>query len=121
MVLSIGVPLSDVEPVLAGIESIAVKHGLASAVVGRIGVGHLLTALWPLRDEPVVAENFLAAVAALRAGLQGGGSMTILRCPPELQGQINAWGPTPTNVEAMRATKAALDPHDILNRGRFLL
>ena len=120
MVLSLGLPLSDVEPALAGIESIAAKNALACAAVGRFGVGHLLAALWPLRDEPVVAENFMTTVAALRAGLQDGGSMTILRCPQELHRRISVWGPTPTNVEAMRTTKAALDAHDILNRGRFL-
>jgi FAD/FMN-containing dehydrogenase len=31
-----------------------------------------------------------------------------------------SWVQTPTDLDSMRAVKRALDPKDILNRGRFL-
>ncbi len=45
--------------------------------------------------------------------------MTVLHCPEEMRSEISAWAATPTDVKSMRAVKLALDPNDILNRGRF--
>jgi hypothetical protein len=38
-----------------------------------------------------------------------------------LKADINIWGQTPTNLNAMTAAKRALNPKNNLNRGRFLL
>ena len=45
--------------------------------------------------------------------------MTVLHCPAEARDEITMLR-TPTHIESMRAVKRALDPKDILNRGRFL-
>ena len=43
----------------------------------------------------------------------------IAHCPTALKSHVNVWGSTPTDVAAMRAVRVALDPKQILNRGRF--
>ena len=118
LLLSFSVPLSDVLPVLTDATSLAEGNGLKLAAIGRIGVGHLLLALWP----PVGGTDsaYVSAVSALRNRLPHDASMVVLHCPAGVQTEIGALR-TPTHAESMRAVKRALDPKDILNRGRFVL
>ena len=44
----------------------------------------------------------------------------VLRCPLEAKQHFSVWGTSPTDLDAMRAIKSAMDERDILNRGRFL-
>ena len=64
--------------------------------------------------------SFVNTVSALRNRLPHDVSMAVLHCPAEARHHVSAWGPMPTDMESMRAVKMALDPRDVLNRGRFL-
>ncbi len=120
LLISLSMPLRDVPIGVENLSKVAEKNGMALALVGRVGIGHLEAAMWPIADQEVSLVNFVNAVSALRISLHRDASMAILHCPPEARHHVTAWGPTPTHVESMRAVKNALDPKDILNRGRFL-
>jgi len=120
LVISMTLPLGDVQPLLDGLAMVAQSHNLTLATVGRVGVGHLLAAMWPAPQAEVTPASFVNAVAALRNRLPRDVSMAVLHCPAEARDQITAWGPEPAGLGSMRAVKLALDPKDILNRGRFL-
>jgi glycolate oxidase FAD binding subunit len=120
LLIWLALPLSEVQPILTELANTAESNGLLLALIGRVGVGHLLASLWPVSGADATLVNFMNAVSALRHRLPCDGSMAVLQCPPEARHHVTAWGPTPTNLESMRAVKRALDPKDILNRGRFL-
>jgi FAD/FMN-containing dehydrogenase len=117
--LSFSVPLSDVLSVLNDATVVAEGNALKLAAIGRIGVGHLFVALWPVESANANAA-FVSAISALRDRLPRDASMMLLHCPAAAQKEIGGVR-TPTHMESMRAVKRALDPKDILNRGRFLL
>jgi glycolate oxidase FAD binding subunit len=118
--LSLMLPLRDVEPTLNNLATVAESNGFTFACIGRVGVGQLLAALWPGTDANLPPQNYVNAVSGLRSRLPHDASLAVLHCPPEMHKQITAWGPTPTDEKSMRAVKMALDPRDVLNRGRFL-
>jgi len=120
LLISLMLPLADLAPILDRTAAVAESAGLELAAIGRVGAGHLLVALWPAADMKGVSLDFVKAFAALRSALSHDASMTVLH-GPEVRGQINAWAATPTDVTSMRAVKQALDPNDVLNRGRFAL
>ncbi len=115
VLVSLWLPLVEVRPVLHELESAAESNGLKFAAMGRVGVGHLLAAMWPTGQHPGVA----AAVSAISNRLPRDASMGVLRCPQELRPNIAEWQRTPTHAASRRAVKHVLDPNDILNRGRF--
>ena len=119
LLLSFSVPLSDVAPVLNDATVAAEANSLKLAAIGRIGVGHIIAALWPAGSASANSA-FVSAVSALRERLPRDASMMVLHCPVAVQKEIGGVR-TPTHIESMRAVKRALDPKDILNRGRFLL
>lgn len=119
MLLSFMVPLSDVFPVLNDTTTIAQGNGLKLAAIGRVGVGHILAALLPAGNTGANAA-YVNAISALRNRLPNDASMAVLHCPDAVQREIGALR-TPTHVDSMHAVKQALDPKDILNRGRFQL
>jgi glycolate oxidase FAD binding subunit len=120
LLVSLSLPLRDVQGTLNHLATVAESNGFTFACIGRVGVGQLLAALWPRTDADLPPANFVNTVSGLRSKLPQDASLAVLRCPPETHKQIPAWGPTPTDEKSMRAVKMALDPRDILNRGRFL-
>lgn len=120
LLISMMMPLRDVQPVLSELATVASGNRFCFASVGRVGVGHLLASLWQSPEAEVSLVSFVNAVSGLRNRLPHDVSMAVLSCPPETRHHISAWGPMPTDMEGMRAVKMALDPRDILNRGRFL-
>jgi len=121
LLISMTLPPADVQPVLDGLAMVAQSNGFTLAAIGRVGVGHLLIAMWPTPDAEVTLVNFVNAISGLRNRSPHHVSMAVLHCPAEARHHVAAWGPTPTDLESMRAVKLTLDPRDILNRGRFLL
>jgi FAD/FMN-containing dehydrogenase len=91
---------------------------LALAVIGRVGVGHLLAALWPKTGQQAA---FGAVLLNLRNRLPRDASMSVLYCPESSRHEIATLQKTPTHLESMRAVKRTLDPKNVLNRGRFVL
>jgi glycolate oxidase FAD binding subunit len=102
--------------VFSSLERIASENRVDLIGWGRIGIGSLMFALLG-----GMAENYVGAITALRATLPKDASTIVTRCPVALKQEMNIWGTTPTNLDAMKAVKRALNPKDNLNRGRFLL
>jgi FAD/FMN-containing dehydrogenase len=65
--------------------------------------------------------QFADCAAAFRALLPPGSSAEVAHCPKEAKAYVDVWGPTPTDVALMKAVKHAIDPNNILNRGRFIV
>jgi glycolate oxidase FAD binding subunit len=49
-----------------------------------------------------------------------GGSLVVLRSPPELKSRIDAWGDAGDALPLMRRVKEQFDPTGVLNPGRFV-
>ncbi|MFB3915466.1 MAG: FAD-binding oxidoreductase [Terriglobales bacterium] len=118
MLMDLSVPINSVGAALSAAESSAVRNGCTFAAVGR-SIGSLVLAFVPLANSR--ACNYAAVAAGVRAALPRDASAVISRCPRVAKSKLDVWGSTPTDLETMRIIKRALDPQDILNRGRFLL
>jgi glycolate oxidase FAD binding subunit len=75
------------------------------------GVVHAVATL----PEPLIAP--LVARARAAAGVRRG-HLVVTSCPPLAKRGLDVWGPAGAPA-LMRGLKAALDPHQILNPGRF--
>jgi glycolate oxidase FAD binding subunit len=120
LLISLTLPLADLAPVLNRVTTVAESAGLEFAAIGRVGVGHLLVALWPAPDARAASVNFVKAVSELRSAASHDASMSVLHSPQDARGEIKPWEAIPTDVKSMRAVRQALDPNDVLNRGRFV-
>jgi hypothetical protein len=89
--------------------------------VGRAATGNLVMALVPLAVDPPSAMQYANCVSAFRGLLPPGSSAMVVQCPKEAKNHFDVWGTTPTDVDMMRAVKRAIDPKNILNRGRFIV
>ena len=116
VVLSVSVAPSDAARVIGETERLASEHQLEFTAWGRVAIGSLLFAF-----GSGMAESYVTVVDSLRRGLPRDGSAVVTRCPAALKPSINVWGTSPTDLKSMMAIKRALDPNDILSRGRFLL
>ena len=65
--------------------------------------------------------QYANCVSAFRGLLPPGSSAEVAQCPTEAKHHFDVWGTTPTDVNMMRAVKRAIDPNNILNRGRFIV
>jgi hypothetical protein len=68
-----------------------------------------------------MAEAYVGVVKKFRESLPRDASAVVTQCPSALKSTIDVWGGSPTNLDAMRSVKHAMNPKDNLNRGRFLL
>ena len=116
VMFSVSVPPSDAAGVIAEADRLANEQQLDLTVWGRVAIGSLLFAF-----GGGMAESYVTVVDSLRRALPRDGSAVVTRCPSALKPAINVWGMSPTHLKSMAAIKHALDPNDILNRGRFLL
>lgn len=83
-------------------------------VVQSIGVG-------TLRLEAPREESLLKALESLRTELKEcGGSLIVLRCPPEMKTRVEVWGTDSDALPLMRRVKEQFDPAGVLNPGRFV-
>jgi len=68
-------------------------------------------------DEGQLVE----ALTQLRAYAEkSGGSLVVLSAPLEIKKSLDAWGDPGDGLPLMRLVKQQLDPHGILNPGRFV-
>lgn len=102
-------------------EHAGLDNNLLPAIIGRIGIGAMIIAFVPLAVDPPSAMQYATAISALRAELPEGASCVVTRCPTEAKRHFDVWGPSPTHLASMHAVKRALDPKNILNRGRFVV
>ncbi len=121
MVVQVGVTIGEVGASLAAIEHAALDYSFLPAVIGRCGLGALVAALVPLAVDPPGAMSYASAVSSLRAALPPETMATVVQCPREAKLHFDLWGSTPTDAACMRAVKRAMDPANILNRGRYMV
>jgi glycolate oxidase FAD binding subunit len=90
------------------------KHTTWQLVAQVVGVGLL-------RLEASHTDVLADVLRALRAGLEsGGGSLSVLFCPPEVKSKMDVWGGAGDALALMRSIKAQFDPTGVLNPGRFI-
>jgi len=121
MVMYTHLPIQSVGPALQALERAAPDYNLIPAAVGRAATGNLVLAFVPLSVDPPSAMQYANCVSAFRGLLPPGSSAEVAQCPKEAKLHFDVWGTTPTDVKMMRAVKRAIDPNNILNRGRFIV
>jgi glycolate oxidase FAD binding subunit len=121
MVMYVNAPLSEMQAVLAATDRVAPQYTMLNATIGRAATGNLIVCFMPLAVDPPSAVAFANAVSAFRGTVSERVSIVAARCPEESKQHFDVWGATPTSIDMMRAVKHALDPKNILNRGRFIV
>jgi glycolate oxidase FAD binding subunit len=121
MVIYTHLALQGVGPALQALQRAAPDYNLIPAAVGRAATGNLVLAFIPLSVDPPSAMQYANCVSAFRGMLPAGSSAEVAYCPKEAKNHFDVWGTTPTDVKMMRAVKRAIDPKNILNRGRFIV
>jgi len=121
MVMYTHLSIQNVGPAIQALERAAPDYNFVPAVLGRAATGNLVMALMPLSVDPPSAMQYANCASALRGLLPPGSSAEVAHCPKEAKLHFDVWGTTPTDVAMMRAVKQAIDPKNILNRGRFIV
>jgi FAD/FMN-containing dehydrogenase len=121
MLMAVSLPPAAVEATIVSAEMAGLDNNLLAPTIGRVAIGALVIGFVPLSVDPPSAMQFANAASAFRATLPRDASAVVLRCPKEAKAYFDVWGTSPTDVELMRAVKRALDPNNVLNRGRFLV
>ena len=121
MIIYTHVTIQDVPAAVKALERAAPDLNFVPAVVGRCSTGNLVMGFVPLSVDPPSAMQYANCASEFRGLLPNGSSAMVTQCPREAKGYFDVWGSTPTNLELMRGVKQALDPKNILNRGRFIV
>jgi glycolate oxidase FAD binding subunit len=121
MIMHVSIPPAAAQDTIVAAEKAALDNNLLAPTIGRIALGTLVMGFVPLSVDPPSAMQFASAASAFRATLPRDASAVVVRCPKEAKTYFDVWGSSPTDLACMRAVKRALDPNDILNRGRFMV
>ena len=71
-------------------------------------------------DSPII-PSLVDWVAKTRERLAArGGGLVVVKAPPHLKGQIDAWGPAGDALGLMRRVKERFDPDRRMSPGRFV-
>ena len=120
MIFRVDVPIAESQSALEAAQAAATNYTFVAAVIGRATVGSFVIAFLPLAIDPPAVTQFAGAASDFRSRLSRAASAIAVRCPNEAKQHFDVWGSTPTDMELMRRIKHAVDPKNILNRGRFL-
>ncbi len=112
----ISVPVAAIENALESAAVVANRLGLHWAALGRAAGSFVVS--FSNSDS---LEKLATAIKQYRQALGTDSMAVIAHCPTALKSLIDVWGSTPTDVAVMRSVRAALDPKQTLNRGRFLV
>ena len=112
-VVKLAIRPTDVADMLVRVESLAARHGVESAVVGRAALGVIFVRLGGDLSQLSAIVTDLRREAVARHG-----SAVLLSAPPDLKAQLGAWGPIGDAAPIMRAVKTQFDPRGTLNPGR---
>jgi glycolate oxidase FAD binding subunit len=74
-----------------------------------------------LRPDGPMAPSVAGTITAMRKRLAArGGSLVVVKAPPELKRAVDAWGPPGDALGLMRRVKERFDPDRRLSPGRFV-
>jgi glycolate dehydrogenase FAD-binding subunit len=121
MVMYTHLSIQGVGPALKAFEKAALDYNFIPAVLGRAATGNLVATFVPFSVDPPSAMQYVNCVSAFRGMLPTGSSAEVAHCPKEAKPHFDVWGTTPSDITMMRALKKAIDPNNILNRGRFIV
>jgi len=114
--LRVTVPTSGVEAALESVATVANRAGLQWVATGRAD-GFFIVGFTAV----TVIDQLAVAIQQFRRSLPPDSMAMVVNCPTALKPLVDVWGTTPTDIVSMRAVRNALDPKQILNRGRFLV
>lgn len=100
--------------IVAKISVIPARTGdlLAALPADLAFVSHALSGVSYIFDvDPRALQTIVQAL---------GGYLVVERCPLEMKGQIDVWGPTGEDFDLMRRIKEQFDPRGLLNPGRYV-
>jgi glycolate oxidase FAD binding subunit len=112
-VVKVAIRPTDVADMLVRVESLAARHGVESAVVGRAALGVIF-----VRFGGDLSQLSAIVTDLRREAMARQGSAVLLSAPPDLKAQLGAWGPIGDAAPIMRAVKSQFDPRGTLNPGR---
>lgn len=116
----VSVPRSAVPAMIRRCREIAAKHDLLMAVWGHAGDGNVHPNILFDQRDPAEVERVQAAAAEIfEAAVELGGTLTGEHGVGLLKREFLGLALDPTTIEVMRALKATLDPHNILNPGKI--
>lgn len=121
MLVRLDLPPGEIGAALKSAEQAASDNNFVVAAIGRVAIGSMLIAFSPIAVDPPGVVSYANAISDFRGSLSPHASAVVLRCPREVKSHVSVWGTSPTDLDAMRSIKSALDPNGILNRGRFLI
>lgn len=121
LVFQVQVPISETRNAIEAASAAATDYNFLAAVIGRATTGSLVIAFLTLAIDPPAVTQFASAASAFRSRLSKAASAVVLRCPVEAKRHFDVWGSIPTDLELMRKIKRAMDPKNVLNRGRFMV
>lgn len=121
MVMYTHLSIQNLGPAIQALERVAPDYNLIPALLGRAATGNLVMAFVPLSVDPPSAMQYANCASAFRGLLPAGSSAEVAHCPKEAKPHFDVWGTTPTDIDMMKAVKRAMDPNNILNRGRFIV
>lgn len=121
MVMYTHLTIQAVGPALKALEKAASDHNFIPAMLGRAATGNLVAAFVPVSADPPSAMQYANCASDFRGMLLPGSSAEVAHCPTEAKPHFDVWGSTPSDITMMRAIKKAIDPKNILNRGRFIV
>lgn len=120
MIVHVHAPITSVEAACGAVESAATEQDCLAAIVGR-AAGALVAAVTPIAVSPPSAMQYAKVASAIRAALPKDCSAMVVQCPKEAKTYFDVWGTSPNDMRIMKEIRAALDPKQVLNRGRFIV
>ncbi|MBZ5526099.1 MAG: FAD-binding oxidoreductase [Acidobacteriia bacterium] len=121
MVMHVNTTIQGEAAALQAFEKAAPDFNFIAAAVGRAPTGNLILGFLPLSVDPPSAMQYANCTSQFRGLLPAGSSAMVAHCPKEAKAHFDVWGTTPTDLQLMKAVKQALDPKNILNRGKFIV
>ncbi len=116
----VSVPRSAVPAMIRRCREIAAKHDLLMPVWGHAGDGNVHPNILFDQRDPAEVERVQAAAAEIfEAAVELGGTLTGEHGVGLLKREFVGMALDPTTLGVMRALKATLDPHNILNPGKI--
>ena len=91
--------------------------GAAQEVMADPGFGTVRLFFWGDADDAAILET---VAETRRVAREHGGVAIVESCHPSVKAQMDVWGDAPDGMDLMRRIKQQLDPHSLLNPGRFV-